>query len=90
MIDEMIYNIFEKYDTDRSGSLSRKETLRLLNDILKSEGKKSASYSLFDRFFNEFDENGDGVLSEEEMIEFVKKFMNIKPSEDDEIMDMVD
>jgi Ca2+-binding EF-hand superfamily protein len=70
--------------------LSRKETLRLLTDILNSEGKKSASYSLFDRFFNEFDENGDGVLSEEEMIEFVKKFMNIKPSEDDEIMDMVD
>jgi Ca2+-binding EF-hand superfamily protein len=57
---------------------------------MQADGKRPASYSLFYRFFNEFDTNGDGVLSQQEMTMFVKKFMDIKPSEDDEIMDIVD
>ena len=79
-----------KYDKNNSGNLSRSETLKLLNDYLHGQGKRTASYSLFNRFFNEFDENGDGVLSQSEMKVFVKKFLVIEPSEDDDIMDVVD
>ena len=64
--------------------------MKLLNDYLHGQGKRTASYSLFNRFFNEFDENGDGVLSQSEMKVFVKKFLVIEPSEDDDIMDVVD
>ena len=78
------------YDKNNSGNLSRSETLKLLNDYLHGQGKRAASYSLFNRFFNEFDENGDGVLSQSEMKVFVKKFLVIEPSEDDDIMDVVD
>ena len=62
-VDEMVAKIFLKYDKNKSGNLSRSETLKLLNDYLGGQGKRPASYSLFNRFFNEFDENGDGVLS---------------------------
>lgn len=89
-VDDMVAKIFEKYDKNKSGNLSRTETLKLLNDYLADQGKRPASYSLFNRFFNEFDENGDGVLSQSEMRVFVKKFLVIEPNEDDEIMDVVD
>lgn len=37
-IKQLISSIFEKYDLDRSGSLNRKETLKLVNDIYAAEG----------------------------------------------------
>ena len=33
IIDDMVFQIFSKYDTDRSGGLNRRETLRLVNDL---------------------------------------------------------
>jgi Ca2+-binding EF-hand superfamily protein len=44
---------------------------------------------MFKRIFEEFDDNGDGVLSKREMVRFAKKIMNFKPSEDDEIIDTI-
>ena len=40
--------------------------------------------------FNEFDFNGDGVLSRKEMTEFVRKFLGSAEADDDEIRDMVE
>lgn len=40
MINEMVIKLFQKYDTDRSGALNRRETLRVVNDIYASEGRR--------------------------------------------------
>ena len=40
--------------------------------------------------FNEFDFNGDGVLSRKEMTEFVRKFLRSAEADDEEIRDMVE
>jgi Ca2+-binding EF-hand superfamily protein len=45
---------------------------------------------MFNRFFNEFDYNGDGVLSKKEITRFVKKFLNIPgATEEDDISNLI-
>lgn len=44
-VSEMVLKIFAKYDTNKSGSLSRKETLVLVNDVLMDQGKRPATVS---------------------------------------------
>lgn len=34
LLNEKVFQIFDHYDTNRSGYLDRRETLRLVNDIL--------------------------------------------------------
>ena len=92
MINEMVIKLYQKYDTDRSGALNRRETFRLVNDIYASEGRRPVTNVQFNRIFNEFDINGDGQLSQREMTRFVVKFLHI-PNEpliiNDEIADIV-
>lgn len=75
MIHEMVQNIFNKYDNNRSGYLEKRETLRLIDDILAEKGQPPATVAQFNRFFAEFDINGDNVLSKGEMTRFAKKFL---------------
>ena len=72
----MVKKIFSKYDSDNSGELKRKESLKLINDVFKSVGKRPVTHALFNQIFAEFDANGDGVLSEAEMTQFVIKYTN--------------
>ena len=67
----MVLKIFNKFDTNRNGSLDKRETLNLLNEILKSKGQPPATLSMFNRFFNKIDINGDGQISRREMSKFV-------------------
>lgn len=46
-----------------NGTLNRRETLRLVNDMRASNGQRQATHYIFNKFFNEYDFNGDGVLS---------------------------
>lgn len=71
----MVFRLFAKYDMNRSGSLDRRETLRLLNDILDNKGKPPANMNVVDRFFAEYDANGDGTISRHELHTFVKEFL---------------
>lgn len=66
--------MFEQFDKDSSGFLDRRETLKLLDHILKQQGKGPARYSTFHALFEEFDINKDGVLSKQEMSNFVRHF----------------
>lgn len=75
MVAEMVDNIFLKYDTNRSGYLEKRECLRLVDDILSQKGLPAATVAQFNRFFAEFDVNGDGVLSRGEMARFTRKFL---------------
>jgi Ca2+-binding EF-hand superfamily protein len=36
--DQMVNSIFMKYDTNNSGNLDRRETLKLVNDYLSNKG----------------------------------------------------
>ena len=85
----MVENIFKKYDKDNSGELDRKETMKIVNDVFKTEGKRPPTHSSFNQIFKEFDENGDGVLDVKEMQKFVMKFLNTleDQAEIDELVD---
>lgn len=72
----MVHKIFAKYDVDRSGYLEKNEVLKLLDEILISQGRPQTSQSQFNRFFAEFDANGDGVISKGECYNFVNSFIN--------------
>ena len=56
---------------DLNGYLDKIETMRLINTILKNKGKPSTTILDFNRFFAEYDVNGDGVLSKREIARFV-------------------
>lgn len=70
-----MFRLFAKYDHNRSGSLDRRETLRLLNDILDNKGKPPANMIVVDRFFAEYDADGDNTISRHELHTFVKEFL---------------
>ena len=72
----MVYKIFAKYDKDRSGFLEKQEVLKLLDEILISQGRPQTTQTQFNRFFAEFDDNGDGVISKNECYNFVNNFIN--------------
>ena len=66
-----------KFDTDRSGFLDKRETLKLLDEILLNQGRAKTTWNQFNRFFAEFDDNGDGVISKQECARFVRKFLDM-------------
>jgi Ca2+-binding EF-hand superfamily protein len=67
--------IFNKYDKDKSGYLEKIEVINMLNEILLNQGRQKTTISQFNRFFAEFDDNGDGVISRGECYNFVKRFL---------------
>lgn len=75
IIKETVDQIWEKYDKDRSGKLNRKETLRFLNQFLPDHGNPKPTYDTFTQIFNNADQNGDGLISKDEMADFIEKFL---------------
>lgn len=73
----MVQKVFAKYDTDRSGFLEKREVLKLLDDILLSQGRQKTTWTQFNNFFEQFDSNGDGVISMSECARFVRSFMDM-------------
>jgi hypothetical protein len=51
VIEDMVQEIFAQYDTNGSGVLDKRETKKLVNDILSSKGKRPVSYTMFKRIF---------------------------------------
>jgi len=43
-VDGIVMSLFDKYDTNNSGFLEKKEALRLLNDLLANKGQPPATY----------------------------------------------
>jgi len=94
IVCEQVSKIWQQYDLDRSGYLSRMETLRFLNDFLASRNQPPATKAVFNRYFNEIDVNGDGVISRREMAQFVLNFyrpaVQSHLESDDMVVQMVD
>ena len=80
LISELVTKIFQKYDTNKSGFLEKRETLQLLDEFLANQGHPPTSIPQFNRFYAEFDLNGDGLISMIEMAKFVKKYINANVS----------
>ena len=57
--------------------MDKTETLKLLDEILINQGRPKTTISQYNRFFAEFDNNGDGVISRNECASFVRKFLGL-------------
>jgi hypothetical protein len=56
--------------------LEKRETLKVVNDVLESQEKPPATVKAFNMIFFEFDLNGDGKLSMGEITRFVRRFLS--------------
>lgn len=85
----MVLSIFKKYDTDGTGTISRREAFKLVNDIRQQNGQRPATHYQFTKIFNEHDSNGDWVLSRKEITLFVRRFLRSREDDDAEIYNVV-
>lgn len=77
-VSDIIERIWHKYDIDRSGYLDKRETFRFVKDVLAQERRPPPTMLQFNRFFDQYDRNGDGEMSKSEMAVFVRNFMSTK------------
>ena len=69
--------IFNKYDTDKSGTLEQNEIFQLINDAFKSLGRnREVSVQEVNQFISAIDKNGDGKIAKPELFEILKKLIN--------------
>lgn len=66
---ELVEALFEEFDTNRDGVLSRGEFVDLVKYLLGEHGLGVSS-----KIFEEFDANHDGVISREELVELVIEY----------------
>lgn len=76
-LKQAINGIFDKYDTDRSGTLEVGEIEKLITDVFKSLGKaKNANQDDVSNFVAAIDRNGDGKIAKEEFFSVLKSFIS--------------
>ena len=73
-IAQMVEDIWYEYDVDRSGWLDKRETLVFLKDFLNENNQAAPTVIAFNKWFAEFDLNGNGTIEKGEMAAFVRKF----------------
>ena len=77
MITEHVNNLWEEYDVDCSGSLSKAETQRLYQAACDANDEIEFNEPAFEEAFVEFDKDGSGSVSKAEMIAFMKKVAGV-------------
>jgi Ca2+-binding EF-hand superfamily protein len=73
-IAQMVEDIWYEYDVDRSGWLDKRETLVFLKDFLNENNQAAPTVIAYNKWFAEFDLNGNGTIEKGEMAAFVRKF----------------
>ena len=69
--------IFNKYDTDKSGTLEDNEIFNLINDAFKSLGRnREVTQQEVSQFISAIDKNGDGKIAKPELFEILKQLIN--------------
>lgn len=69
--------IFNKYDTDKSGTLEENEIFNLINDAFKSLGRnREVTQQEVGQFIAAIDKNGDGKIAKPELFEILKQLIN--------------
>lgn len=71
----MINQIWPIYDVDQSGNLDQDETRRFVRQYMEASGFDEAEFKedIFIEMFNEFDEDGSGLIEKDEMYDFIAK-----------------
>ena len=87
-IREQVDKAWYFYDYDGSNYLDKTETMNFLKNFLREHNQPAPTMTQFNRFFQEYDLNRDGVISKSEMARFFKHFV-AKPQEN-KIDQMVD
>ena len=74
VIAKCVQEIWTEYDKDNSGALDKAETRKFMEKTLSEMNNDGGAISDddFDQVFKEFDKNGDGTISREEMAAFIK------------------
>ena len=73
-IQQVIDNMWEKYDVDRSGALDREETKNFVRyTLLDMNADDSFDDAAFEHVFNHFDKDGNGTIDKDEMLMFLKQ-----------------
>ena len=68
--------IFNKYDTDKSGTLEGNEIFNLINDAFKSLGRtRQVTQQEVQQFIGAIDKNNDAKISKPELFEILKKLI---------------
>ena len=69
--------IFNKYDTDKSGTLESNEIFNLISDAFKSLGRnREVSQEEVNQFIAAIDKNGDGKIAKPELFEILKQLIS--------------
>mmetsp|Transcript_36488 Transcript_36488/g.27054 ORF Transcript_36488/g.27054 Transcript_36488/m.27054 type:complete len:84 (-) Transcript_36488:29-280(-) len=72
-IDNIIEEIWTKYDQDGNNCLDKDETKEFIENFLKERGaEKELSAEEFEEHFRTLDKDGDGTISREEMRIFLQ------------------
>lgn len=94
ILDQLIDDIWATYDVNHDGTLEKEEVREFLagamkhmtifqsaksNEYLSSEGPLDDK--VFDKFFQQYDANNDGVISRSEMLTFIKCVVNQQVSD---------
>lgn len=74
-IAQMVDEIWFEYDVDRSGWLDKRETLVFLKDVLNDNNQGPPTVIAFNKWFAEYDLNGNGTIEKNEMAGFVRHFL---------------
>jgi Ca2+-binding EF-hand superfamily protein len=74
VVKDLIDEIWESYDKDDSGQLSKAEMKPFVQEYLNKIGDADRlPQKQFDSMFASLDENNDGTISKAEMKEFIEK-----------------
>ena len=61
-INEVVENIFKKYDTDKNGRLDRKEMNKFLDEIYKAVNRPKTNFKEINDLMDKYDKNKDGGI----------------------------
>ncbi len=67
--EELVNELFEEFDRNRDGVLSRGEFVDLVKYLIGEHGLAASS-----RIFDEFDADHDNVISRDELLELIDKY----------------
>eukprot|EP00976_Prorocentrum_cordatum_P086233 1186423-Prorocentrum_minimum.AAC.1 len=75
-IQGAIDQIWETYDTDKSGALDREETKRFVQETLGNLGcGDEFSDEAFNEMFATLDKDNSGTIGKNEMVTFIKELL---------------
>ncbi len=74
VVKDLIDEIWDSYDKDHSGQLSKSEMKPFVQEYLKKIGEADRlPQKQFDSMFSQIDTNNDGEISKQEMRAFIEK-----------------